>query len=159
MENHASVTGYMVRVVFLIQMLLTFGGLCNRYFWDIRLKTLRLRNFNMLFQLVLTKFFKKRAIFLFTESWSRDHSHAKGLSFAPSQVLARKGNVTRDDSQRQFLAQHSVATLLFNGYNIVSTYCNAVLRQKSSLRIVAWDLRYLHFPCFFSVIPRLNYCR
>ena len=46
------------KVVFLIQMLLTFGGRCNRYFWDIRLKILRLPNFNMLFQLVLTKFFK-----------------------------------------------------------------------------------------------------
>ena len=48
----------MAKVVFLIQMLLTFGGRCNRYFWDIRLKILRLPNFNMLFQLVLTKFFK-----------------------------------------------------------------------------------------------------
>ena len=28
------------------------------YFWDIRLKLLRLPNFNMLFQLVLTRFFK-----------------------------------------------------------------------------------------------------
>ena len=41
-----------------VQMLLTFGGLCNRYFWDIRLKMVRLPNFNMLFQLVLRKFFK-----------------------------------------------------------------------------------------------------
>ena len=49
---------WMAKVVFLIQMLLTFGGRCNRYFWDIRLKILRLPNFNMLFQLVLTKFFK-----------------------------------------------------------------------------------------------------
>ena len=48
----------MAKVVFLIQMLPTFGGRCNRYFWDIRLKILRLPNFNMLFQLVLTKFFK-----------------------------------------------------------------------------------------------------
>ena len=39
-------------------MLLTFGSRCNRYFWDIRLKILRLPNFNMLFQLVLLKFFK-----------------------------------------------------------------------------------------------------
>ena len=37
---------------------LTFGGRCNRYFWDIQLKSLSLPNFNMLFQLVLTKFFK-----------------------------------------------------------------------------------------------------
>ena len=49
---------WMAKVVYLIQMLPTFGGRCNRYFWDIRLKILRLPNFNMLFQLVLTKFFK-----------------------------------------------------------------------------------------------------
>ena len=47
-----------VAKVLLIQMLLTFGGRCNRYFWDIRLNILTLPNFNMLFQLVLTKFFK-----------------------------------------------------------------------------------------------------
>ena len=48
----------MAKVVVLIQMLLTFDGRCNRYFEDIRLKILILRNFNMLFQLVLTTFFK-----------------------------------------------------------------------------------------------------
>ena len=32
-----------------------FGGRCNRYFWDIRLKILGLGNFNVPFQLVLTK--------------------------------------------------------------------------------------------------------
>ena len=49
---------WMTKVVFLIQILLTVGGRCNRYFWNIRLKILRLPNFNMLFQLVLTKLFK-----------------------------------------------------------------------------------------------------
>ena len=49
---------WVAKVVFLIQMLLTFGGRCNRYFWDIRLNILRSLNFNMLFQLVLTKVFK-----------------------------------------------------------------------------------------------------
>ena len=38
--------------------LLIFGGHCNRYFWDVRLKIDRLPNFNMFFQLVLTKCFK-----------------------------------------------------------------------------------------------------
>ena len=57
MENSCK-RDWMTKVVFLIQMLLTFGGRCNRYFWDIRLKILRFPNFNMLFQLVLTKFFK-----------------------------------------------------------------------------------------------------
>ena len=49
---------WVAKVVYLIQMLPTLGGCCNRYFWDIRLKILRLPNFNMPFQLVLTKFFK-----------------------------------------------------------------------------------------------------
>ena len=48
----------MAKAVFLIQMLQTFGGLCNRYFRAIRLKILRLAIFNLLFQLVLSKFFK-----------------------------------------------------------------------------------------------------
>ena len=51
MEIYSSVT-------FLIQILLIFRGRCNRYFWDIRLKMYRLPNFNILFQVVLTKFFK-----------------------------------------------------------------------------------------------------
>ena len=36
-----------------------FGGRCNRYFSDIGPKLLRLPNFDMLFQLVLTKFSKR----------------------------------------------------------------------------------------------------
>ena len=31
---------WVAKVVFLLQMLLTFGGRCNPYFWDIRLKIL-----------------------------------------------------------------------------------------------------------------------
>ena len=42
-------------VVFLIQILLIFGGRCNRSFWDIRLKIHRVLNFSMLFQFLLTK--------------------------------------------------------------------------------------------------------
>ena len=43
-----------------------------------------------------------------------------------SAVLQAKAGVTRDDSQRRFLAQHSVATL----FRIVTTlfqHCNAVV--------------------------------
>ena len=40
---------WMAKVVFLIQMFLTLGGRCNLYFWDIRLKILKLPNFKMLF--------------------------------------------------------------------------------------------------------------
>ena len=65
MENHASVTGWQ-KVVFLIQMFLTFGGRYNRYIWDTRMKLLRLLNFNMLFQL------ENWTVFVFTENRSRD---------------------------------------------------------------------------------------
>ena len=41
-------------------------------------------------------------------------------------------DVTRDDSQGRFFAQHSIATLL--------RHCNAVLREKSSLRIVSCNI-------------------
>ena len=57
MENHWK-RDWMAKVVFLIQMLPTFSGRCNCYFWDIWLKICRLPNFNMLFKLVLTKIFK-----------------------------------------------------------------------------------------------------
>ena len=53
---------WVAKVVFLIQMLLTFGGRYNCYFCDTRLKILRLFNFNMLFQLVLTIFFKSEQL-------------------------------------------------------------------------------------------------
>ena len=56
-RKNQSKRDWVAKFVFLIQMLLTFGGHCNRCFWDIRLKMLRLPNFKMLFQLVLTKFF------------------------------------------------------------------------------------------------------
>ena len=49
---------WMAKVVFLKQMLPTFGGRCNRCFGDILLKILGLSNFNMLFQLELAKCFK-----------------------------------------------------------------------------------------------------
>ena len=41
-----------------------------------------------------------------------------------------KGDVTQDDSQRPFLAQHSVAALLRHFLRLVTTFfqhCNAVL--------------------------------
>ena len=52
MENHSKF------FFFFIQILLIFGGRCNRFFLEIRLKNYWLRNFNMFFQLtfLLTKF-------------------------------------------------------------------------------------------------------
>ena len=49
---------WLAKVVFLMQMLPTFSGHCNRYFGDIQLKILRLPNSNVVFPLVLTKFSK-----------------------------------------------------------------------------------------------------
>ena len=50
---------WVVRVVFPIQILLIFGSRCGLYFcWDIRLKTYRLPNFNVLFKFLLTIFIK-----------------------------------------------------------------------------------------------------
>ena len=43
---------------FLIQILLIFGSHCNRYFWDMWLKIYMFLNFDVLFQLLLTKFSK-----------------------------------------------------------------------------------------------------
>ena len=65
------------KVDFLIQVLQTFGFRCKRYFWDIRLKILRLPNFNMLFQLVPTKLNYFRVCRKLI-TWS---SHAKSLLF------------------------------------------------------------------------------
>ena len=49
---------WVAEVVFPIQILLIFGGHCNRYFRDIRMKIYRLPNFNKFFQSLLTKFSK-----------------------------------------------------------------------------------------------------
>ena len=48
----------MAKVVFLIQMLLSAAVAIATFEFNIRLKILRLPNFNMLFQVMLTEFFK-----------------------------------------------------------------------------------------------------
>ena len=53
---------WVTRVVSPIQILLIFGHRCNRYFWDIWLEIDRLPNFNMLFQFMLTTFFKSELL-------------------------------------------------------------------------------------------------
>ena len=63
---------WMAKVVFLIQMLPTFGSHCNHcFFWGIGLKILRLPNLNMLFQPLLCFHDYRKLI-----TWS---SHAKSL--------------------------------------------------------------------------------
>ena len=54
--------GWVASFVFLIQLLLIFGGHCNLYFWDERLKIYRMPNFNMLFQLMLTSDGEKQQV-------------------------------------------------------------------------------------------------
>ena len=60
------------------------------------------------------------------------------------EIPALWGDVTRDDSQRRFLAQHSVATLLRQCFewlqHSVPVHYNAGLRRKSSLRIVPCNI-------------------
>ena len=56
MENHASVTGWQ-KLFFSYKCFQLSAAVANATF-EIRQKILRLPNFNMLFQLVLTKFFK-----------------------------------------------------------------------------------------------------
>ena len=64
---------WMVKVVFLIQILLIFGGRCNRYSWATRLKIHRFPNFNnYALSAQANQIFQKRTVFVFTESWSRD---------------------------------------------------------------------------------------
>ena len=74
--NHASETGW--QTLFFSYKCSNFGSHCNCYFWDVWLKILRLSNFNMLFQLVLTKFFKVNCFLVYWKliMWS---SHAKSL--------------------------------------------------------------------------------
>ena len=66
---------WMAKVFRLLQILQTFGGRYNLYFWDIRLKMYRLINFNMFSQLVLKKFTKANCFRFYQKlitCWSRD---------------------------------------------------------------------------------------
>ena len=63
----------------------------------------------------------------------------KSMLPAQSVVLLIKGDDTRDDSQRRFLGQHSIATL-FRTITALLQHCNAVLSKKSSLRIVPCNI-------------------
>ena len=64
---------WVAKVVFLIQMLLTFGGRRNRNFWDIRLKILRLPTWEYALSVCANKMSCLRAY----RKLSRDHTHAK----------------------------------------------------------------------------------
>ena len=90
-ENHASVTGWQ-KLLYLIQMLPTFGSHCNRYFLDLRLKILRLPYFNMLFQLCQQNL-QKWTVFVFTKSWSRDQVLQRAHS-APPFFFWRTSHIT-----------------------------------------------------------------
>ena len=100
---------WMAKVVFLIQMLQTFGGRYNRYFRDIRLKILRLANFKMLVQLVLTNFSKANCFGVWKLiTWS---SHAKSLRKKQSKGKRLKKTVSLLDSvyfKRDFITRNTL---------------------------------------------------
>ena len=66
---------WVARVVFLIQILLIFGGRCNHYYWDIGLKMYRLLKFNMLFQFLLTEFSKSELVDHVTNYCKKAYCH------------------------------------------------------------------------------------
>ena len=68
-----SFENFEIKSICIDQMLPTFGGRCNRYFWDIGLKILRLPNFNILFVLTKLNCFR---VYRTLITWS---SHAKSL--------------------------------------------------------------------------------
>ena len=76
---------WVAKAVFLIQMLLTLDGRCNRYFWDIRLKILRLPNSICSFSLCWQQlncfrvYVSKVNCFRVYRKWITWSSHAKGL--------------------------------------------------------------------------------
>ena len=56
--TQSRLSDWVAKVVFLIQILIIFGGHCINATFDIQLKIYGLPNFDILFQLVLTTFFK-----------------------------------------------------------------------------------------------------
>ena len=70
------------------------------------------------------------------------------------EIPALWGDVTRDESQRRFLTQHSVATLLRQCFewsqHSVPAHYNAGLRRKSSLRIVPCNITLTREKVFFG---------
>ena len=85
------------KVVFLIQMFPTVGGRCNRYFWDIRLKILRLPNFNILFQLVLTKLNYFRVYWKLIRWSSHAKSPFKSVAFLLLHIALNVLSYLKDD--------------------------------------------------------------
>ena len=64
---------WLARVCFSLTIFLIFGGRCNRFFWEIRLKIYRWLNFNNnALSLPANRIFQKQTVFVFTESLSRD---------------------------------------------------------------------------------------
>ena len=71
---------WVARVVFLIQILLFFSGWYDRHLW---LKIYRLPNFIMLFQLVLTTFFKSELFLCLPKvvTWNATESNRNETAF------------------------------------------------------------------------------
>ena len=69
---------------------------------------------------------------------------ARQRSGVGRQTGENKGDVTRDNSQRRFLAQQSITIIIIATlFRVVTTlfeHCNAALRLKSWLRIVLCNI-------------------
>ena len=59
----------------------TFGGRCNRYFWDIRLKNSQVTYFYYALSPCANTIFQKLTVFVYTESWSRDQVMKRAYYF------------------------------------------------------------------------------
>ena len=92
------------RLVFPMQILLFSGALCNRFFWEIRLKIYMLPNFTMLFQPVVTKFSKANWFHVYRKliTWS---TTAKCLLLHKncSMTLPLKGWINFQHTQTVFI--------------------------------------------------------
>ena len=121
------------KVVFLVQILPTFGGRCNRYFRDIRLKILRLPIFNMLFQLVLTKFFK---VELFSCLPKVDHVIKSCKEPIGQLCIGGHGYSSRTVTDRHWLQCTIISNICLNGDRSNASYWTL---QGNDLLISGWD--------------------
>ena len=123
---------------FLIWMLQTFDSRFSSYFWDTRLKILMLLNFNMFFQLVLTKFFKSE---LFSCLPKVDHvisSDAKsllpsGIWWHTSTCAPILGDPGTIECSWWIFHQDLTAVNFHHEHSIVPTNCPWVFQGEKNL--------------------------
>ena len=148
-RNHKDLYGkpfkgdWMAKVGFLIQMLLTFGGRCNRHFWDIRLKILRLPIFNLLFQLVLTKVFRGE---LFSCLRKVDHV-IKSCKEPIGEYASHQGHFNYFATWPVWLQENSFFCCCSGSHADISIIFHAVatwivpITFSSGARLVSWKIK------------------